>query len=60
MRIGKKTAGGGPACSEVAHPTRFERVTFACGGQRQHYPDMSLCRCSNRYAHDIVVCYSRK
>jgi DNA invertase Pin-like site-specific DNA recombinase len=30
---------------------------FILGGQRQHYPDMSLslCRCSNRYAHDIVV-----
>ena len=28
----------------MAHPTRFERVTFAFGGNGQHYPEMILYR----------------
>ena len=30
---GAAAAASAQICSEVAHPTRFERVTFAFGGQ---------------------------
>ena len=33
-RLGKSAAFDGDIMSEMAHPTRFERVTFAFGGQR--------------------------
>jgi hypothetical protein len=32
-----RSAGFGVPCTELAHPTRFERVTFAFGGQRLFY-----------------------